>query len=47
MTDPATTETDTGMFTVGQPSEYLPGHIVLGVVLAIEFLVPSAIMYAT
>ena len=37
---------DNGMFTIGQPSEYIGGHIAIGVVTLLETILPVILYYA-
>ena len=45
-TAPDNASTDNGMFTIGQPSEYIGGHIAIGVVTFIETALPVILYYA-
>ena len=43
---PAEGSADNGMFTIGQPNEYIGGHIAIGVVTFLETFLPVILYYA-
>ena len=46
MAEPTSGSADSGMFTIGQPSEYIGGHIAIGVVTFLETALPVILYYA-
>ena len=42
---PSANSAENGMFSIGDPSEYVGGHIAVGIILLLEAVIPVALYY--